>query len=226
MALTRSFRFVLYGLAVFIIIASMIAVAQRQGNGPSGSIPEVTAADHMVGPDNAKLTLVTYSDFQCPACLAVEPTLKKILELHPNDVRLVYRHFPLHSLHPNAAEAAWASEAASIQGKFWEMHDMLFDRQNDWANLAEPSAMFSAYAELLSLNKEQFMTDYQSNMVRDRVKVDEDSGNAANITGTPTFYINGEVIENPRNHQAFLDLIQQKLDEINASEQTPTPASE
>lgn len=194
---SRSFRFGLYGLAVFILAASMYALAKPS---TAGTVPEVSSADHVRGENaSAPVTLIEYSDFQCPACAAFDPLLQDISTSYGDQVRLVYRHFPLYSIHANADEAAFAAEAASLQGKFWEMHDLLFDRQEDWENLAAPSEMFAAYADLLGLDVEKFKADMASDAVRDRVKVDVSSGNSAGISATPTLYLNGAVVTFPAN---------------------------
>ena len=183
----------------------------------------------MKGAENAKVTLVEYSDFQCPACAAFFPYVEGILSAYPDDVRLVYRHFPLTSIHANAEEGAWASEAASKQGKFWEMYTLLFDRQKDWSNLAAPSEMFMAYADLLGLNKEQFKADYESAETRARVQTDVNSANRAGINSTPTFYLNGVALDNLRNGQDLADRVSDAINAANAGTNTTpgyVPAAE
>ena len=220
---SRGFRFGLYGLAVFILAAAMYSLAKPS---TAGSIPDVSEIDHVRGESSSPaVTLVEYSDFQCPACASFEPLLQDISTTYGSDVRLVYRHFPLYTLHPNAEAAAFASEAAALQGKFWEMHDLLFDRQDDWENLAAPTDMFAAYADLLGLNVEQFKSDLVSDVVRDRVKVDVNSGNAANISATPTLYLNGNVISFPANTNPSTYLKGEIDAAIAASVDTTAPAT-
>lgn len=192
---SRGFRFALYGLAVFILGASMYALAKPS---TSGAVPDVSETDHVRGSATAPVTIIEYSDFQCPACAAFEPLVAQVSATYGDQLRVVYRHFPLYTLHKNAGAAAQAAEAAALQGKFWEMHDILFDRQNDWSELASTTDMFAAYAGLIGLDVEQFKTDLASDAVRDRVKVDVSSGNAAGISATPTFYLNGKVLEFPK----------------------------
>lgn len=214
--ISRGLRFGLYGIAVFILGASMYSLAKPS---VSGDIPSVSPEDHIRGSVDAPITIVEYSDFQCPACATFEPVVQGILAANSDNVQVVYRHFPLYTLHPNAEAAAIASEAAGQQGKFWEMHDMLFDRQADWEDLAAPAPIFTAYAELLELNTEQFTADLNNKDLRDRVKVDVTSGNAAHISATPTFYINGEVVVFPKTESPFTYL-QSRIDAILAA----TPA--
>lgn len=200
---SRSFRFGLYAIAVFILGASMYSLAKPA---LSGGIPPVSEIDHTKGGASAPVTLIEYSDFQCPACSAFEPVIQNVLAAYGDSLQFAYRHFPLYTIHANAEEAAYASEAAAIQGKFWEMHDLLLDRQADWENLVDTTDMFVAYADLLELNIDQFTADLTSDAVRDRVKVDVNSANAANINSTPTLYLNGTALSFPKTEspEAYL----------------------
>lgn len=218
---SRGFRFGLYGLAVFILAAAMYSLAKPS---TAGGVPDVSAADHVRGGDaTAVVTLIEYSDFQCPACAAFEPLLQEVSAAYGTQVRTVYRHFPLYTLHPNAESAALAAEAAGLQGKFWEMHDLLFDRQADWDELAAPIDMFIAYAGLLEIDIEQFKNDLASDVVRDRVKVDVSSGNAAGISATPTFYLNGQVLDFSGKSNPAAYLTEQIDAAIAAAQATATP---
>jgi protein-disulfide isomerase len=99
---------------------------QNRPSQPSPVSNEISSMDHALGPETARLTILEYSDFQCPACASYAPVMTQVLAKYPEDVRLVYRNFPLNQIHPNAYEAALAAEAAGKQGKFWDMHDLLF----------------------------------------------------------------------------------------------------
>ncbi len=201
MSSSRFFRFSLYGLAVFILGASMYSLARPSGI--TGTLPEVTSEDHLEGAEQATITLVEYSDFQCPACKQVSPLLDRLEDAYANDIRLVYRHFPLSSIHANAQLAAQASEAAALQGKFWEMHDMLFDRQDDWERREDPTPLFITYAELLELDTEKFSQDLISDAVIARVQKDVSAGNTLGISATPTLFLNGEAVTFPRNTDPY-----------------------
>lgn len=172
----------------------------------------VTANDWQQGPADAKVTLVEYADFECPACAAYQPVLKEVKETYKDDLRFVYRHFPL-PMHRNAVAASLASEAAGKQGKFWEMHDLLYKKQKEWGSkTAEDRSMFEKYATELGLNLDQFKTDIMSDEVRDKVEEQKSSGEDLNVRGTPTFFLNGEQITNPNNAEAFKDLIRSKME--------------
>lgn len=178
---------------------------------PSPVSNEISAMDVALGPENARVTIIEYSDLQCPACAAYAPVVKQILEKYPDDVRFVYRHFPLNQIHPNAYEAALAVEAAGKQGKFWEMHDLLFANQSAWARVGAPLESFLAYAGQLELDVAQFEADYRSDAVKDKVAADQASGYAAGISATPTFFLNGAPLSNPRGLEGFVTAIDAAL---------------
>lgn len=150
----------------------------------------VTDTDWITGNPDAKVTLVEYSDFQCPACAGAETAIRSLLEQYPNDIAFVYRHFPLRSVHPNAQLAAQAAEAAGLQGKFWDMHHLLFDNQTAWAELGNPTDTFVGYAQSLELDTDKFTSDLTSGDVEAAVNAQAQSG-IAFVTGTPTFILNG-----------------------------------
>ena len=137
------------------------------------------------------LLLLQHSDFQCPACQSVQEPLKQILSKYEGKVSFVYRHFPLVSIHKNSTVSAQASEAAAIQGKFWEMHDKLFATQNIWEGMADPKATFGEYASELGLDKDKFMADIESQAAKDGVSVDSLDATRFRLSGTPTFFVNG-----------------------------------
>jgi protein-disulfide isomerase len=143
------------------------------------------------GKKEAKVTLVEFSDLQCPACRAVQPLLEEILTKNGENIYLVYRHFPLRSIHLNAALAARATEAASKQGKFWEMHNQLFISQADWSEEKDPTAKFLEYAKNLELNVGQFASDLKDSALDARISADERDGNVVGVNSTPTFFVNG-----------------------------------
>lgn len=144
------------------------------------TVKEVEDDEHIKGNKNAKITLVEYSDFECPFCSRFLPTVDSVLEKYPDDVRIVYRHFPLRSIHPEAAPAAAASECAAEQGKFWEFHDELFANQ---ASLG--SATYSNIAGDLGLNVSQFDDCVSSGKYASAVQEDEVSAQQAGGRGTP-----------------------------------------
>jgi protein-disulfide isomerase len=161
---------------------------------------ELSGDEWFKGKQDAKLTIVEYSDFQCPACAAYQAPLNQLLADY-EDVKLVYRHFPLVSIHPNALAASKASEAAGKQGKFWEYHDVLFERQTEWGNERNPEQSFIGYAQELELDVEVFRTDMNSKEVEARVSRDIFAANRLRLNSTPTVFMNGDKIALPRNYE-------------------------
>ncbi|MBP9828290.1 DsbA family protein [Patescibacteria group bacterium] len=199
-------------LGVVIAIGGLIYLAERNDvDQPSPLSGEVTAADHVIGNENASVTIFEYADFQCPACASYHPVIKQVLAQYPEDVRVVFRHFPLRTIHPNAEGASRAAEAAGNQGKFFEMHDLLFNNQTRWSNLPNPTSTFEEYALSLGLDMDKYQADFSSGEVRARVQADVESGIRANVTGTPTFFINGTPINSPRGLDGFITEIEKAL---------------
>jgi cyclophilin family peptidyl-prolyl cis-trans isomerase/protein-disulfide isomerase len=156
--------------------------------------PEVSDTDWILGPADATLTIIEYSDFQCPACAGFYTELEKLLEMYPDDVRLVFRHFPLISIHPNATLAAQAAEAAGEQGKFWEMYHELFGKQTEWASLTTENftAWLKKSADTIKLDATKFAADLVSDLTVKTVQDALDYGtNTINLSSTPTVLLNG-----------------------------------
>ncbi len=166
---------------------------------PVDSATVLGKTHNVKGPENAKVTLVEFSDFQCPACKAIEPTVQQILKDHPSDVRLVYRYFPLVQIHKNAQQAALTAEAVAQMGKFWEIHDLLFDKQDEWADLSDKDvkAKFDEYLSKLQIDKKEFKKRIDSQEVQTQITEDVADGTKLNIDGTPTFYVNGQKTSAP-----------------------------
>jgi protein-disulfide isomerase len=160
---------------------------------------KVNADDHIKWSQDKKIILVEYSDLQCPACQTYHGLIKqlekeKAAEQIMKKVTFVYRHFPLDSLHRHARVAAYAAEAAGKQGKFFQMHDMLFDDQTTWAANNNPQELFIKYAQDLKLNVDQFKKDMDSKEVKQKVENDIISGNNLEVNSTPTFFLNGQKV--------------------------------
>ncbi|MCW1892341.1 MAG: DsbA family protein [Candidatus Uhrbacteria bacterium] len=170
---------------------------------PAGPVPEVTGEDHVKGNANAKVTLIEYSDFECPYCAKHNPSIDQALKDFPNDVRVIYRHFPL-SFHPNAQKAAVASECAAKQGKFWEMHDGLF-------KMAETEGLtiegMRKLAGDLKLNTGDFNTCLDGDETLARVEADYNGGVAAGVSGTPGTFVNGKIVEGAVPYASFKQAI-------------------
>ena len=148
--------------------------------------PPVSEADHRSGPDDAPVTLVEYGDFECPYCGAAHPIVEGVRRKMGPRLRFVFRHFPLTESHPHAMRAAEAAEAAGAQGKFWQMHALLFEHQD-----ALEDADLAGYAEALHLDTARFGSELASGAHAKRIREQVRSGIRSGVNGTPTFFING-----------------------------------
>ncbi len=162
----------------------------------------VSARDHVEGPADAPLTLVEYGDYQCPYCGAAYPVVKRLQKKLGKRLRFVFRNFPLTESHPYALIAAQAAEAAALQGKFWEMHDLLFEQQTS----LKPEIL-PLWAKKIGLNVEQFETDVKQDAVEKRIREDRQSGIHSGVNGTPTFYINGIRYDGSPDYDSLLEAL-------------------
>jgi len=166
---------------------------------------------HFRGPETAAITLVEFGDYQCPSCGAYHPVVKELLNRYPQQVRLAFHHYPLISVHPTAMAAALAVEAAGEQGRYWEMHDLVFEHQQEWSANPNPESQFLALASRIGLNANAFMQATRSPHLQDRILQDVVRAREANIDAVPTFFINGERIHVPLSINAFVDVIEARL---------------
>ena len=191
---------------VILALAAMVWGLALLGSGPSTDnsaklSEQLGSDDHVRGNALAKVILVEYSDFQCPACAQFYPIVKQLEQKYGKDILLAYRHFPLPG-HDKSQLAARAAEAAAIQGKFWEMHDKLFENQNYWSTKSNAEEIFIDFAVSVGCNRDKFVSDLNSPAVAERVQKNIASGNASGVDSTPTFYLNGAKL----NLQTYGDL--------------------
>lgn len=163
-----------------------------------------------LGAADAKVVLVEYGDFQCPACQAYVAAVDAVRAEFGDQVRIEFRHFPL-PMHPNARIASEAAEAAFLQGKFWEMYHKLYEEQKNWSELREPKGKFLEYATALGLDVVKFEADLSSPDVRGAVQADKAAGVDAGVSYTPYFILNGKNFENPDSADEFKDLVRNAL---------------
>lgn len=196
-------------------LVALVAVLAKYGTsnlstGASTGAPlraMVTDSDWAKGSVTAPHTLVEYSDFQCPSCGAYAPLLKRLADEHGQEVRVVYRHFPLDQIHPNARVAAQAAEAAGLQGKFFEMHDALFNTQGTWSTDKNPEIFFEDLARSLNLDTSKFKVDLKSTVVNDRVNTQAAGGANAGVNSTPSLFFDGKLIDNPGTYEELVNLV-------------------
>ena len=214
---------ILWLVAAVIIIGSIFGViklASKSQVSDSGSntlalmISAINDNENIKGDKEAKATLIEYSDFQCPACGSYYPILKKVSEDLGAQVKFAYRHFPLPQ-HKNAKLAATVAEAAGKQGKFWEMHDLIFQNQSDWSEDKNAAVIFAKYAQDLQLDLAKFQTDIADEEIKAKIENDYKSGVKAGVNSTPSFFLNGKKINNPRNYDEFKNAILQTLGQSN-----------
>jgi len=150
----------------------------------------LSAADHAIGPAHAAVTVVEYGDFECPNCKQAAPAVKLLLEHFKGRLRFAYRHFPLEEVHPHALHAAEAAEAAGAQGQFWPMHDLLFDQQSHLK-----LHQLREYAERLQLDMARYTAEMDDGVYLQRVREHMEGGRASGVRATPTFYLNGSILD-------------------------------
>lgn len=199
-------------LATVVIIGGAVFAFSRPTLAPKVNQELLVRTDSpKIGSPSAAVTLVNFGDFQCPACGAYYPVVKKLTQTYKDSLVLVFRHFPLPS-HANAMPAARAVEAAGKQGKFWEMHDKVYETQKDWSTEKNAPEIFAGYAKELGLDVEKFSKDMGSSEVKKRIDNDVADANALGINATPTFFVNGEKIVNPRSFEEFETLIKAAIE--------------
>jgi protein-disulfide isomerase len=200
---------------IFLIVIGVLVAAVSS---PSSSTPNITIApvsgrDISEGNPKSKVTLIEYADFQCPACAAYHPIVDQLLSTYQNKLFYVYRMFPLEQAHPNALISAEAAYAAYKQGAFFKYDDMLFSKQNEWAPLQDPTTAFADYATLLKLDVIKFKADMNSSETQKYVKDSENEALAEGVNQTPSFFINGKLIQNPNGYEDFKKLIDAALNQ-------------
>ena len=195
-----------------------LAKAPTQKSGEASLFAPVTPKDHSFGPENAYLTIVIYTDYQCPACAQFSALLKEIQRKHPQDIRIVHRNFPLLTINDKAAISTQAAEAADLQGKFWEMHDLLFAKQAEWVklDLGKFQAWVTEQASGLGLDPIQFKSDLTKPEIVSIPQRAWDTGAKIPLPGVPFLLINGEIVKwQPTLRNSFetiidLDLLPKK----------------
>jgi protein-disulfide isomerase len=205
----RALPFIIIGVVLVAVIAAMLLVSRSNNSNASqentsqttnnstrtttpGRIEPGAPNPHVRGGEHATVTLEEFADFQCPACGGLDPKLRQIEKDYGDRIRLIFRNFPLMRNHKYAFIAARAAEAAGMQGKFWEMHDVLYDNQEEWTNAPEPRTNFDAYASRLGLDGQRFRADMERQEIADRVMADYNRGISMNVSGTPSIYLNGK----------------------------------
>ncbi|MEO5950591.1 MAG: thioredoxin domain-containing protein [Candidatus Saccharimonadales bacterium] len=189
---------VLFGGLIFLSNKSKIDVSQVDTNKINpASVQSGDIADHVFGKADSKVVVIEYGDFQCPTCGSVYPNMKTVTDKYKDQIAFVFRNFPITTIHPNARAAAAAVEAAGLQDKYWDMYNRLYQAQTQWSSLSatDRTSYFDAAAKDLGLNLDTFNTDIASDKVNQKISYDQAVAKKINVTGTPTVYMNGKVVE-------------------------------
>lgn len=201
-------------LAIVISAAFFLSKPNQESSVSADPKVFVREDSHSYAPNPAKVTIVEFGDYQCPACAVAEPAVKEvILKYTPRkseQVNFVFRNFPL-TQHKHSLIAAEAAEAAGEQGKFWEMHDKLYESQSAWAESNNPLELFVSYAKALELNTDKFKQAIESNKFANKIQQDQSDGNTLGVNSTPTFFMNGKRLEGVPSFENFKSKIDAEL---------------
>lgn len=210
--MSKRFLLILATLVVVFIGVVVYSKNKDSSNSASNNGSADGGSNYVLGAGTDGVTIVEFADFQCPACRSYYPITKQIKEKYGDRIKFQFRHFPLVQIHQNAMVAHRAAEAAGRQDKFWQMHDILYERQQAWESSKNPTAIMEDYAAELGLNVDQFKTDFASESVNDTISADIKAGQALGANSTPTFVINGKKVDQlPTDLAGFSKLIDEAI---------------
>lgn len=199
-------RFLLILAALVVVFGGIIWFNKSKTH--TSNKASTGASSHVEGTNTTGVELIEYGDYQCPACGQYYPIVKQLQSTYADKISFRFANFPLVQIHKNAMAGARAAEAASLQGKFWEMHDLLYENQTAWSEASNLTPFFDQYANQLGLDLAKFRTDQASSAVLNTINADVGQVQALGGTGTPTFVLQGKRIDdNPKTLAAFNQLI-------------------
>jgi protein-disulfide isomerase len=213
-------------VAAVVIALGGVFFFTRSKNDTAGPDAGAQRTNHVKGAGTSGVEIVEFGDFQCPACEFFYPMLLQARTKYGDQIKFTFKHFPIAQIHDKAIAAHKAAEAAAAQGKFWEMHDLLYERQNEWGanglSIEGTERYFESYAAQLGLDIEKFKTDVRSSVINDLIKADIEEGQSKDVASTPTFFINGERLDaevqrNIRTAENLFTLIDQAIAEKQAN---------
>lgn len=213
--MSKQFWIALAAIAV-ILGGIVIATNHNKNNASSGS--SGTPTSHIEGKGTKGVTLIEYGDYECPVCGSFYSIVKQVTAKYNDQIFFQFRNLPLTQIHQNAFAGARAAEAAGLQNKYWEMHDLLYENQAAWAQSNDPQAFFDTYATELGLNVKQFDTDFASEKVNNAIQADLAAFNKTkDEMATPTFYLDGKKLDNTKlidsNNKPNLDAFSKVIDD-------------
>ncbi len=204
-------------VSVVILLVGAFTVGNRPAKSLDATTLEASQVKMLVREDShairvpkAKVTVVEFGDFQCPACGVAHGVAKQIKNEYKGKINFVFREYPL-PMHDNAHIAALAAEAAGGQGKFWEMHDELFENQEEWSEKKDPIEIFAGYAKKIGIDVDKFKKDVKDKKYDKNIQADLNDGNQLGISSTPTFFINDKVYPGVLNYDDFKSNIENAL---------------
>jgi protein-disulfide isomerase len=223
-------KWIIFTLLVVAVFGAVIWVNKSKDattfNGDTAKIiTDGPIADQVYGTRDQKVVLIEYGDYQCPACGTMYEPTKQIVEKYKDKVTFIFRNLPLTNIHPNALAASTAAEAAGLQGKFWEMHDKLYEAQESWSNVAvdQREAVFTGYASDIGLDVDQFKKDLSSTDIKAKINRDEAAAKGVGANSTPTFVLNGTKLESKDavDAQALLAKVEDAIKQAYPEPATP-----
>lgn len=210
----------IWGMVFILILISLVGIIiftkshklAQPGITSGVQAPAITTGDWVTGNKDAKVSVIEYGDFQCPACAAYHPMVQQMLSEYGDRIVFVFRNFPL-TQHKNAWVSAQAAGAAGLQGKYWNMNNLLYEKQTDWGELSSGDVKnkLDEYASSLGLDMNKFHQDMDSDAVKNKIRNDSDGGNRSQVDHTPTFFINRTQITNPSSYADLKSAIDKAL---------------
>lgn len=189
---------------ILVVFGGALVLNSNKNTGKSSGTP----TNHVEGQGSTGVKLVEYGDFECPYCEEYFPIVKQVAAIYNSQIYFQFRNLPLTQIHPNAFAGARAAEAASLQNKFWQMHDLLYENQSQWVNSSNPQSYFDIYAKQLGLNTTEFESDFASTQVNDTIQADIAAFNKTGLPeATPTFFLDGKHITPDPTVASFSQLI-------------------
>jgi protein-disulfide isomerase len=197
-------------IGIVCVVFVGFLVFKKDGTSTISSSAKPTS--HITGKLDSKIKLVEYGDYECSYCATFAPVMKQVIQKYGDRISVQFRNYPLTEIHQNTLAASRAAEAAGLQNKFWEMHDLLYENQESWASSSSPQGIFESYAGSLSLNMAQYKKDFASKKVNDAINVDKAAfDKTKEKQATPTFFLNGKKIKPNVSLDDFSKLIDAAL---------------
>lgn len=212
--------------AVVLIFVGIYMINSNKSDSGNKTSSTSAATNHTLGKGTSGVTLQEFGDFQCPYCGDYHATIKQVLAKYGDTIKFQFSNFPITSAHQNAFAAARAAEAAGLQNKYWEMHDLLYETQSQWSSASDPTPYFEQFAKQIGLNEAQFKKDYGSAKVNDAINADMAKANKLNVTGTPSFFINGKSVQISNTVDSFVKVIDEAIVKNAGSNGSTTPAKQ